>query len=97
MKDFIFAQLIKGDKLPHVGGPAGPGSDTLKTIFNLAFILIGSVATLMFVIAGFRYVRSGSNETITAEARRQMVHALVGLIVAASATLIINFVLKKAS
>lgn len=68
---------------------------TLAIVLNVLFVVIGAMAVLMVVIGGFRYIRAGSNETIVAEAKRQIVHALVGLIVAVSAAAIVNFVLER--
>ena len=93
---YYLAQLINSNNLPKPGGKAGPGHTELANIFNIAFTIIGAIALLIVVIAGFRYIRAGSNETIVSEAKRQMAHAIVGLIVVASAALIVNFVLSKA-
>jgi type IV secretory pathway VirB2 component (pilin) len=89
----IFAQLIsnKSHALPEVSADSG----SIKILFNIVFILSGAIALLMVVIAGFRYIRAGSNETIVAESRRQLVHALVGLVVIASAATIVNFVISR--
>ncbi len=49
----------------------------------------------MVVISGFRYIRAGSNETIVAESKRQLAHALVGLVVVAMAATIVNFIMSR--
>lgn len=98
MKYFV-AQLIDPKNLPQPGKNSfdkGPGSTELATIFGIVFTIAGAIALLMVVIAGFRYIRAGSNDTIISEAKRQMAHALVGLIVVASAAIIVNFVLGRA-
>lgn len=90
---------VNGDSggLLHVTGlpTTCANQSTLGIIFNILFVIIGAIAVLMVVIGGFRYIRAGSNETIVAESRRQIVHALVGLIVVISAAAIVNFVLEK--
>lgn len=65
------------------------------TVLNITFAIIGAIALLIVVIGGFRYIRAGSNETIVAESKRQIAHALVGLIVAISASAIVNFVMGR--
>jgi hypothetical protein len=50
----------------------------------------------MVVIAGFRYLTAGADANKAAEAKRQIAHALIGLVIAASAATIIKFVLEKA-
>ncbi|HET9850409.1 MAG TPA: TrbC/VirB2 family protein [Candidatus Saccharimonadales bacterium] len=94
---YFLAQLVSPHSLPKVGGSGGPGSDTLQTILDIIFTLVGAIAMLMVVIAGFRYIRAGSNDTIISESKRQLAHALVGVIVAASAVAIVNFVLDRVS
>jgi hypothetical protein len=69
--------------------------NTLNNVMNIIFVIVGAISVLMVVIAGFRYIRAGSNETVVAESRRQLVHALVGLIVVVSAAAIVNFVLDR--
>ena len=89
----FLAALINNDNnaLPQVAA----NDNTITIILNIAFTIIGAIAMLIVVIAGFRYIRAGSNETITAESRRQLAHALVGLVVAASAAIIVNFVIGR--
>lgn len=69
--------------------------DSLQNILNLIFVVLGAVALMIVVIGGFRYIRAGSNETIVAESKRQIAHALVGLIVVIMAASIVNFVMEK--
>jgi hypothetical protein len=85
--------LIDPGNLPQ----ACANTHTLQVIFNVGFSIIGAICVLVVVIGGFRYIRAGSNDTIVAESKRQISHALVGLIVAASASVIVNFVLLRAS
>jgi hypothetical protein len=83
--------LIHANHLPTTCA----SQNTIENILTVAFVVIGAVCLLMVVIGGFRYIRAGSNDTIVAEAKRQISHALVGLIVALSAAAIVNFVLEK--
>lgn len=90
------------------GGAAGSGlinstslpktcasQSTLNSTLTIVFVIIGALAFLMLVVAGLRYVLSGGNTEQTASARRQIIYSLIGLIVAASAAAIVNFILKK--
>lgn len=87
------AQLVSDKSLPHVN--ATP--TTLKNILTIIFTVIGALAFLMMVIAGFRYVISQGEPQKVAEIKRQIIYAFIGLIIAASAAAIVNFVLGKAS
>lgn len=66
---------------------------TLTKIFTEVFIVLGALAFLMLVVAGFRFVLAAGEPEKVAESRRQILYAFIGLIVAASAAAIVNFVL----
>jgi hypothetical protein len=83
--------IIKATSIPQVCA----NSSTLTDVLNVIFVLIGAISLLVVVIGGFRYIRAGSNDTIIAESKRMIAHALVGVIVAASAAAIVNFVLVR--
>jgi len=88
-----FAQnLVDPSKLPQV--QANP--NTLNHILTITFTIIGSIAFLMLVIAGFRYVISQGEAQKMTEIRRQIIYILVGLVLAASADIIVTFVLGRA-
>lgn len=91
MKIFIAQQLINPDPLPK---PAA-SQDTLGTILTVVFVILGALAFLMIVIAGFRMVVSGGNPEKVAEARKQIIYALVGLVIAIMAATIVNFVISR--
>lgn len=79
--------------LPHVDTSAN--GDTINHIFNVGFAILGALAFLYIVLAGFRYITSGDNPTKTAEARRQIIYAALGLVIIAMAGTIVNFVLGR--
>lgn len=83
--------IIKPNSIPRTCA----NNETFTLILNAFLVVIGALAVLMVVIGGFRYIRSGANETTTAEARRQIIHALVGLVVIAMAAAIVNYVIKR--
>jgi hypothetical protein len=80
-----------GSGLPH----AFASQAALNRILNAAFVIIGALAVLYIVLAGLRMVISGDNPTKVSESRRQILFALIGLIVIAIASAIVNFVLGK--
>lgn len=79
--------------VPQVSATNG----TIKDIFNVAFVILGALAFLFTVIAGFRYVLAGGNSDKTAEARRQIIYAALGLLLLSLASTFVNFVLGKIS
>jgi len=87
-----FAQLVDSSGLPKTGA----GSDKLAQILTIAFTLIGAIAFLMLVITGFRYVLSQGDANKTAELRRQIIYLVFGLIIVASADIIVTYIVKRA-
>ena len=83
--------LISGDALPQ----ACADSTTLKTIFLIAFAIIGALAFLFMVIAGARYTLSKGEPENIQKAKNEMKYSAIGLIIAALAAAIVNFVLGK--
>jgi hypothetical protein len=83
--------LINACKLPQPSA----NQATLSHLLTIFFTVIGAVAFLMLVIAGFRYVVSGGEPQKAAEARRQIIFIAAGLILAVLADVIVTFVLNK--
>lgn len=75
-----------------------PSTDftTLVTrIINIMSVLVGAIAVVMIVVAGFRFVASAGNETAVAAARKTILYAIIGLLVVAVAQALVHFVLKN--
>jgi type IV secretory pathway VirB2 component (pilin) len=80
-----------GNGLPHTIAD----QDAINRTLNAVFVIIGALAVLYIVLAGFRMVTSGDNPTKVAESRRQILFAVLGLVVIATADAIVNLVLGK--
>jgi len=61
-------------------------------VLTVAITAIGVAAFIMFIIASFRYMTSGSNSKGTETARNTMTFAVVGIVVALSAFIILNII-----
>lgn len=83
--------LVCSDSLPHAAANQG----TITDVLNIIFVVVGALAFLMIVIAGFRYVLAGGEPTKVAEAKRMIVYAAIGILVVAMAAAIVNSVLGK--
>lgn len=77
-------------------GAAGTLTSKIKAIINLFSIIIGIVAVIMIIVAGFRYITSGGDSGNVTNAKNTLLYAVVGLVVAALAQVIVKFVLAKA-
>jgi uncharacterized metal-binding protein len=72
-------------------GPTG----ILTKVGILFGIFTGIVSVFMIIISGLRYVTSAGDPTKTANARKGIMYAAVGLVVSASAGGIAQFILSK--
>lgn len=64
---------------------------------NLLLFLVGAVAVIMIIFGGFRYVISGGDSGSVTSAKNTILYAIIGLIIAALAYAIIDFVLNSLS
>jgi len=93
MKYLAALNLIdaNNDKLPQAN------DNTVKILLTDTFVLIGALAFLMVVISGLRYILArGSPEKIT-NAKNNIMYSMIGVIIAALAATIVNFVINWAS
>ncbi len=67
----------------------------LSTIINLLSIIVGIVAVIGIMMAGFKFITSGSNPQQVTVAREMVLYAAVGLIVAAFAQVLVRFIIDK--
>jgi hypothetical protein len=77
------------------GTPKQCLDNTIGTVVNILSSLVGVLAVIMIIIAGFRYVTSGGNNEAVGKAKNTILYAVIGLVVVASAQLIVRFVLKS--
>lgn len=67
----------------------------IATIVNLFSWAVGLIAVLFIIYAGFRYVTSGGDAGKITSAKNTLVYAVVGLVIAAMAQILVQFVLSK--
>jgi len=89
-------QVCKG--VQAIGGGACNGTSFttyLKRIVNILLFVIGAVAVIMIIVGGIRYVVSGGDSSAVTGAKNTILYAVIGLVVAAMAFAIVNFVVGK--
>jgi len=69
----------------------------LARIINIALRLLGIVATVLIIYAGFRWMTAGGNEESVKTAQKVLTAAVIGLIIILSAFVISNFALREIS
>ena len=67
--------------------------NVLSKAFLIAFIIIGALSFLFFVIGAARYTLSGGNADSVQKAKNQIQYSLIGLFIASLAAAIVNYVI----
>lgn len=82
--------------------PNSAHSAVLIRVTNIIAYLAGAIAVIMIIVAGIRFITSGSDvstgsrtDTDVEEARRTIASALVGLAIIVLAKVIITYVIKR--
>lgn len=86
--DTTICKASKTDKLFGAGG-------LWNRILSTFTFIIGAIAVLMIIIGGLRYVLSAGDATTLTSAKNTILYAAVGLVLAALANAIVNFVLTN--
>ncbi|HEX7963766.1 MAG TPA: pilin [Candidatus Saccharimonadales bacterium] len=64
---------------------------------NILSVVIGIVAVIMIMVAGFKYITAGGDAGQIGSAKNTLVYAIVGLVIVALAQSIVHFVLHAAT
>lgn len=67
----------------------------LTSIINLLTLIVAVVSTVIIILAGLKFVTSGTNPQDLTKAREQIIYALVALLIAALAQVIVRFIIDK--
>lgn len=79
------------------GGDGSSITGVVTAVVNLLSMVVGIVAVIMIIIAGFRFVTSGGDSNAVSGARKTIIYAIVGLLVVLLSQAIVHFVLRKAT
>jgi lysylphosphatidylglycerol synthetase-like protein (DUF2156 family) len=75
----------------------GTANSVVANTVNLLSAIVGVLAVIMIIYAGFRYVTSGGSDEAVKGAKNTILYAIVGLVVVALAQIIVHFVIHTAS
>lgn len=64
---------------------------------NILSVVIGIVAVIMIMVAGFKYITAGGDAGQIGSAKNTLVYAIVGLVIVVLAQSIVHFVLHAAT
>ncbi len=76
---------------------AKPINDIVVTVVNILSFIVGAVAVIMIIVAGFKYVTSGGDSNSISGAKSTLLYAIVGLIIVAMAQFLVKFVFDRVS
>lgn len=86
--------VCKAKKLDGQNPLFGP-QGVMTAVISIVSIIVGIVALVTILLGGFKFITSGSNPQDVAKAREMIIYAIVGLIIAALAQVIVQFILKR--
>jgi len=72
----------------------GRWEDVVQNIITILLVLIGVVATVVLIYGGYLYITSAGNPEIANKGKNAILGAVIGIIIAFSSYLIVNFILK---
>ncbi len=70
-------------------------SDVIKNITNVLLWIVGVVAVIVLIIGGLMYITSAGDTEKTKRAKDAILYAVVGIVIAALAYAIVNFVIGR--
>lgn len=74
---------------------ASAGNSLVKGIYNFIQAIVGTVAVVMLVVSGFNLVANASNEERLSEAKKQIIYAVLGLILIGISELLVKDIIFK--
>lgn len=69
--------------------------NTVTSVINILSLVVGTVAVVMVIVGGMKYVSSQGDSSAIASAKNTIVYALVGLVIVALAQVIVRFVVQR--
>ncbi len=70
-------------------------NDIAALVINIFSWVVGVIAVLFAIIAGFKYITSGGDPSAIKSAKDTLLYVIIGLIIVALSQVIVNFVLDK--
>ena len=77
--------------LPEIGA----NSDTLEKVLPVVFGTITALAVLVIVVQGIKFILSQGEPDKSAQARKGIIYAAVGLVIVFVADIFVAFILKR--
>jgi len=78
-------------------GSQGTINKVIHTVIRVLSVVLGAVSIIMIIVSGFRYITSGGDTGAVSSAKRTLIYALVGLVIAVLAEFLAHFVINSAA
>jgi hypothetical protein len=84
--------IASGDSTATCPDQGATFDNLIKNILIFLSAIVGTVAVVMLIVGGFRYITSGGNSEAVGKAKNTIIYALIGL---AIAQIVVQFVLHS--
>jgi hypothetical protein len=91
---FTVAQVLSDKNLPGHGG-TNATEGTIKDVLQIVYVTLGALSVVLLIVAGLRYMTAQGEPTKVTQAKNAILYALIGLVIAAMAAVIVNFVIGR--
>lgn len=91
------ASGVNGCGQPAGQDPTKALNSTVTNVINILSAIVGVLAVIMIIIAGFRFITSGGSSEQVGSAKKTIIYAVIGLFVVALAQVITQYVISQAS
>lgn len=71
--------------------------NAIKTIVEIISIIAGSVAIIMVIYSGFKYITSAGDATKVGAAKNSLIYALIGVVIVVLAQFMVRFVITQSN
>jgi len=88
------AQLNVGlDPAKNIGLGTADLRDTIASIINVAMGLLGTIAVVIILYGGFKWMTSGGDQSKVDDARKLIINGVIGLVIILTSYAIAQFVI----
>ncbi len=67
-------------------------TEIIRVVMQWLLYILGFLAIIVFIVAGIMYLTSGGDETKTEKAKKWIIYAIVGVVIALSGLIIMNLI-----
>ena len=72
-------------------------NEIMALVINIFSWVVGAVAVIFAIVAGFKYITSGGDASAVKSAKDTLFYVIIGLVIVALSQIIVKFVLNKSS